>query len=86
MASKYMSSPVASHPLGNRAVSPYGRAEAGGLAASGGRSYLVLSLGAGLAFRLHDRWSARIGFTRSQDSGDSVSGPDSVQIGLEYRW
>jgi hypothetical protein len=64
----------------------FARTEVGPLAASGGQKYLVASLGAGLGVRLAERWSARAGFTRSLQLGDSVLGPDSLQAGLEYRW
>jgi hypothetical protein len=70
----------------DKPVSLFARAEVGALGTWDGRGYAVVSLGAGLAVRLDERWSARAGFTRSLQLGGGVAGPDSVQLGLEYRW
>jgi hypothetical protein len=70
----------------DKTVSLFTRAELGVPGTSDGRGSAVISLGAGLAVRLDEQWSARAGFTRSLPLGGGVAGPDSVQLGLEYRW
>lgn len=67
-------------------VSPFGRLEVGYMSQSHGLSYGVVSLGAGLSFRLDRAWSARVGLMRSLQIGDSISGPDWAFVGVEYRW
>jgi hypothetical protein len=67
-------------------VSPFARLEVGFMSQSQGQSYGVVSLGAGLSFRLDRSWSARVGLMRSLQIEDSVSGPDWVFVGMEYRW
>jgi hypothetical protein len=67
-------------------VSPFGRLEIGAMAQSHGGGYGVVSLGGGLAVRLHPSWALRTGFMYSLHLGDSIHGPDFVFVGLERRW
>jgi len=67
-------------------VSPFGRLEMGGLVASRGGLYGVVSLGGGLAVRVSRSWAVRAGFTYSLHAGDSIHGPDYVFVGIERRF
>ncbi len=69
-----------------RRVSPFGRLEVGAMAQHSGRAYGVVSLGGGLAVRVHRSWALRAGFMYSLHLGDSIHGPDYVFVGTEYRW
>lgn len=67
-------------------VTPYLRGEVGGMIIRRGGSSLTATVGAGLAVRIDRRWTVRGGFSRGLRHADGVRGPDSIQVGLEYRW
>jgi hypothetical protein len=69
-----------------RLVSPFGRLELGGLVASRGGPWGVVSLGGGLAVRVSRSWALRAGLMYSLDAGDSIHGPDYAFVGIEYRF
>ena len=67
-------------------VSPFLRAEVGGLVHSERLFHGVVSLGGGLAVRVHRSWALRGGLMYSLHLGDLINGPDYLFVGLEHRW
>jgi hypothetical protein len=67
-------------------VSPFLRTEVGGMVLSEGQFFGVVSLGGGLAVRVHRSWALRGGLMYSLHLGDLTNGPDYLFVGLERRW